>query len=135
MDADVHMDDEQPAAEVVQAGLQQGDLSDESISINRRKIEVQLLQQYACDGCKCDYGPKNSPCCTSMTVERYGSIQNDVAELTHDELDLVIMAQVMAGFRTEESMQRGQAHDISPQRQQNLSEDILFIAWSWVLEI
>ena len=45
MDADDHMDDEQPevepltAAEVVQAGLQRDNLSDESISINRREID------------------------------------------------------------------------------------------------
>ena len=119
MDADDHMDVEQleveqlTAAEVVQARLQQGNLSDESISINSREIHVdeveeQLVQQYECDGYKCDYGPKNSPCCTVITVERYRSVQNDMVELTRDKLDLVIMEQVMAGCRTEESTQCGQ---------------------------
>ena len=75
MDADDDTDDEQPevepptAGEVVEVGLQRGDLSDESISIDRQEVEEQLVQQYACDGCKCDYGLKNSPCCTSVTVE------------------------------------------------------------------
>ena len=31
-----------------------------------------------------------------------------MAELTHDKLDLVIVAQVMAGHRMEESTQQGQ---------------------------
>ena len=49
-------DSEEPptAAEVVQAGLQRGDLSDENITIDRREIdevEEQLVQDYARDGC------------------------------------------------------------------------------------
>ena len=66
MDADDHIQPEvEPltAVAVVQAGLQRGNLSDESISINRREIdevEEQLVQQYACDGCKCDYSPNDT---------------------------------------------------------------------------
>ena len=102
MDADDHMDDQQleveplTAAEVAQAGLQLINLSDESISINRREIDEvkdQLLQQYACDGCKCNYGPKNSLCCTSITVE---SIWNDMAELTDNKLDPVTPVQFLS---------------------------------------
>ena len=117
-------------------------MSDESVSIDRREIdevEEQLVQQYVHDGCKCDFSPMNSPCCTSITVEQYRSIRNDMAELTHDELDLVIMAQVMAGCRMEESTQHGQewtqTHNVSSQRRQNLSKDALVLTWSWVLEI
>ena len=123
MDAD-DQDDEQAevepptAAEIVQAGLQRGDLSDENISVDRREIdevEEQLVQQHVRDGCNCDYGPRKSPCCKSISVERYRSIRNDMAELTHDELDLVVMAQVMAGCSTADSSlsqnrQRTQTH-------------------------
>ena len=65
-------------AEVVQAGLQRGDLSDENITIDRREIdevEEQLVQDHARDGCKCDHGPNKSPCCTTITVDRYRSVR------------------------------------------------------------
>ena len=61
------------------------------------------MQQHGRDGCNCDYGPRKSPCCRSISIERYRSVRNDMAELTHDELDLVVMAQVMAGCSTAES--------------------------------
>ena len=58
MDAVDDKDDEQAevepptAAEMVQAGLQRGDLSDENISVDRREIdevEEQLVQQHVRD--------------------------------------------------------------------------------------
>ena len=96
------------AAEVVQAGLQPGDLRNENITIDRREIdevEEQLVQDHARHGCKCDYGPKKSPCCTTI-IDRYRSVRNDMAELSHDKLDLVLMAQVMARCKSEECSSR-----------------------------
>ena len=62
------------------------------------EVDEQLVQHVR-DGCNCDYCPRKSPCCKSISVERYRSVLNDMAELTHDELDLVVMAQVMADVR------------------------------------
>ena len=74
-------------------------MSDENLTIDRREIdevEEQLVQDHQRDGCKCDYSPKKSPCCTTIAVDRYRSLRNDMAELSHNKLDLVMMAQVMA---------------------------------------
>ena len=79
------------------------------------EVEEQLARQHVRDGCNYDYSPRKSPCCKSISVERYRSVRNDMAELTHNELDLVVMAQVMAGCSTAESSlsqnrQRTQTH-------------------------
>ena len=103
--------DEPTAAEIVQAGVAQGQL-DETVSIDQRVVdeaEEQLIEQFARDGCKCDLGPNRSPCCTTITVAHYRSVRCQMLELTHDELDLVVMGQVMAGcFSGETSLHRGQ---------------------------
>ena len=83
-----------------------------SCPIDRRDLdeaEEQLIQQFAQDGCKCDLGTNKSPCCTTITVDYFRSVRCQMLELTHDELDLVVMGQVMAGcFSRETSTQRGQ---------------------------
>ena len=66
---------EQPEVEQLTAGLLRGDLNDESININRREIdevEEQLVQQYACDGCNCDYGSENSRGTTLNDTQAFG---------------------------------------------------------------
>ena len=103
---------EQPtAAEVVQAGVARGQL-DETVPIDRCELddtEERLIQQFAQDGCKCDFGPNQSPCCTTITVDHFRSVRCQMLELTHDELDLVVMGQVMAGcFSGETSSHRRQ---------------------------
>ena len=103
---------EPTAAEIVCAGVARGQLDKETVPIDQRQLdeaEEQLIQQFAVDGCKCDLEPNRTPCCTSITVEHYRSMCCQMAELTHDELDLVVMGQVMAGcFSGEMSSHRGQ---------------------------
>ena len=111
-------DEEEPvveptAAEIVQAGVTQGQLDNNTTTpVDQREVdeaEEHLIQQFAQDGCKCDLGPNRSPCCTTITVEHFRSVHCQMLELTHDELDLVFMDQVMAGcFSDETSSHRGQ---------------------------
>ena len=83
-----------------------------TIPVDQREIdeaEERLVQQFAQDGCKCDLGPDRTPCCTTITIEQYRSVRCQMLELTHDELDLVVMGQVMAGcFSGETSSHCGQ---------------------------
>ena len=96
----------------MQAGVARGQLDKDTLPIDRRDLdeaEEQLIQQFAQDGCKCDLGPNKSPCCTFITVDHFRSVRCQMLELTHDELDLVVMGQVMAGcFSRETSAHRGQ---------------------------
>ena len=104
------MHEEPTAAEIVQAGVARGQLDKECVPIDQRELdeaEEQLIQQFVRDGCKCDYGPNHSPCCTSISADHFRSVRCQMTELTHDELDLVVMGQVMAGCFSAETF-RGQ---------------------------
>ena len=99
------------AAEIVQAGVAQGQLDVTTVPIDQRDLDVteeQLIQEFVRDGCKCDLGPSRTPCSSSITVDHLRAVRCQMADLTHDELDLVVMGQVMAGcfssatFRKEE---------------------------------
>ena len=52
-------------------------------------VEERLNQEYA----KCSVGPDKSPCCRSITWDNYRSVRSQMAELSRDELDLMIMGQ------------------------------------------
>ena len=110
---DEDAEEEPTAAEIVEAGVSRGQLdSDTTIPVDQRTVdeaEERLIQQFAQDGCKCDLGPNRSPCCTTITAEHFRSVRCQMLELTHDELDLVVMGQVMAGcFSGETSLHRRQ---------------------------
>ena len=94
------MREEPTAAQIVQAGVARGQVDVASVPIDRRELDVmeeQLIQEFAREGCKCDLGPDRSPCSTSISVDHFRSVRCQMADLTHDELDLVVMGQVMAG--------------------------------------
>ena len=61
------------------------------------EMEEELIQKFAQDGCKCDFGSNKSPCCTTISLEHFRSVRCQMAELTNNELDLVVMGQVMVG--------------------------------------
>ena len=88
------------AAEIVQAGVAQGQLDVTTVPIDQRDLDVteeQLIQEFIRDGCKCDLGPSHTPCSSSITVDHLRAVRCQMADLTHDELDLVVIGQVMAG--------------------------------------
>ena len=89
------------AAEIVQAGVAQSQLDVTTVPIDQRDLDVteeQLIQEFVRDGCKCDLGPSRTPCSSSITVDHLRAVRCQMmADLTHDELDLVVMGQVMAG--------------------------------------
>lgn len=100
------------AEDIVLAGIERGQFNVDTcnVPIDSREIdevEERVVRHYAVDGCKCDFGPKQSPCCKSISVEHYRSARCHMEELTHDELDLVVMAQVMAGCSTGKNLSRG----------------------------
>jgi len=107
---------EQPTAAVILlAAVAQGQLDKGMVLVDQcevDEVEEQLIQRFVQDRCKCDLG---SPCCTTITVEHSWSVHCQMAELTHDELDFVVMAQVMmAGLETSphHGQERGQSYII-----------------------
>ena len=79
---------EPTAAEIVRAGLAQGQLDKECLAIDQRELdelEEELIQKFVQDGCKCDFGSNKSPCCTNISLEHFRSVRCQMVELTHDE--------------------------------------------------
>ena len=99
-DEEEPLHEEPTAAEIVQDGVAQGLLDVVNVPIDQCELEIteeQLIQDFIQESCKCDLGPNHSPCSTSITVDHFRSVRCQMADLTHDELDLVVMGQVMAG--------------------------------------
>ena len=92
-------DEEEPAPEeltapkIVERGLAQGQLDADH---DQRDVDAaeEIIQW---ESCKCDFVPNSSPCSASISVDHFRSVRSQMSELTHDELDLVVMGQVMAG--------------------------------------
>ena len=99
------------AAQIVEAGIAQGRLDIDSVPVDQRTLdeaEEALIQEFVRVSCKCDLGPNNQPCSTTITREHYQSVRCQMAELSRDELDLVVLGQVMAGcFSDATSSHRG----------------------------
>ena len=81
------------------------------------EMEEELIQKFAQDSCKCDFGSNKSPCCTTISLEHFRSVRCQMVELTNEELDLVVMGQVMAGCFTGEisshrEQERGKSYTI-----------------------
>ena len=101
--------EEPTAAEIVQAGVARGQLDVASVPMDQRELDVteeRLIQEFVRDGCKCDLGPNRSPCSTSITVDHFRSLRCQMADPTHEELDLVVMGQVMAGCFSAETFRK-----------------------------
>ena len=56
--------------------------------------EQQDIQTFLADNCKCKLGSEGKPCCLSLSIETIRSCRDNCAELSHNELDLVVMSQV-----------------------------------------
>ena len=71
--------------------------------------EQQDIQKFLVDTCKCKLGSRGKPCCLSFSMETIRSCRNNCAELSHNELDLVVISQVHY-LRTVEHLSVPRAH-------------------------
>ena len=58
--------------------------------------EKESVERFVSMTCGCKYGPKGSPCSSSLTKATIHKCRADNLELSRDELDLVILAQIRA---------------------------------------
>ena len=90
----------QSAKEIVSASLVSGSLTDIcDVSVTMRSIdadEEELVKTFADHCCMCAFGPHKSPCCKLFSADHYLSICGALAEMTNNELDLMVMGQIMA---------------------------------------
>ena len=90
----------QTADDIVSASLVSGALSEmckvTAVMRNLDNKESDLVKDFVSRGCSCDFGPKKTPCSMLFPVEHYQSLRATFAEMSHDELDLFVMGQIMA---------------------------------------
>lgn len=101
-DSDQDEETTQTADDVVSASLASGSLSEVcEVAAVMRELddkETDLVEQFAsrCCSTSCDFGPKKTPCSMLFPVEHYKSLRAAFSEMSHDELDLFVMGQIMA---------------------------------------
>lgn len=74
--------------------------------------EIQKVDQFFSDSCKCQQGPKGTLCSTALLKELILTTRNNCHQLTRHELDLAVMAQINA-LRTPTSDRDHELHDSS----------------------
>ena len=57
---------------------------------------VAKVKQFLQSGCACSKGPKSGPCSRQFSEDTVLANLNNCLELTHGELDLVILANIQA---------------------------------------
>lgn len=60
------------------------------------QTEQHCVKEFSLRGCSCDFSSSKSSCCRLFSADHYESLRTSFAEMSHDELDLFIMGQVMA---------------------------------------
>ena len=101
LDEETELDSGEPsAAQIVKAEIVQRQLDVSSVPTDQSTLdeaEETLIQEFVRVGCKCDLGPNQQPCSTTITMEHFRSVRCQMVELSRDELDLVVLGQIMAG--------------------------------------
>ena len=67
------------------------------------EAEEERISQFVSGGCKCKYGPGSTPCSDNIGTEEYKNVRSQMIELTHDELDLVVLSKLMMSTSSSES--------------------------------
>ena len=56
-------------------------------------IEQQAIDKFIVDTCRCKLGPASTPCSLTLSRDSIQSCRGRCAELSHSDLDLVVMSQ------------------------------------------
>ena len=90
----------QTADDIVSASLASGALSEVcDVTAVMRELddkESDLVKEFVSRGCSCDFGPRKTPCSMLFPLKHYQSLRATLTEMSHDELDLFVMGQIMA---------------------------------------
>ena len=73
-----------------------------------RDTEERRIARFLASGCKCSLSSGN-PCHTIFTTAQIQCARDECQELTHDELDLVVMGQLRA-LRSHHTEDQGKEH-------------------------
>ena len=60
-------------------------------NVSLTKVKSSSASNLHINSRTCDLRLDRNPCCTTVTAENFHSVRCQMAELTHNELDLVVM--------------------------------------------
>ena len=92
-EAEEAVDTDHTAAGIVRHGITDSRIELEDMPTNQRHLDElgELITSYIHNGYSCGFGADKSPCSSTFSTEHYRLVRCGMAELTHDELDLVVM--------------------------------------------
>ena len=93
-----------------------------SVLVELRRMDKEELEgtsSYTEQGCTCTLGPDGSPYCHQFSKEQYRDIRSQCAELSHAELDMVIMGQIMATTSSSDLTRHSLTHCKKENRQRS----------------
>lgn len=79
--------------------------------------EERDTQTFSEEGCSCVYGPGGRPCCQHFSRQQYLDFRAQCAELSHAEMDMVLMGQVMALSESRDLTRHSLTHRKNENRQ------------------
>ena len=74
-----------------------------SVMPELRESDLKEERKIAHNGCKCTKGPGNTPCCQQFREDHYREMRGQCTELSREEKDLVIKAQLIASTNCDET--------------------------------
>ena len=72
--------------------------------------EYQQIAWYAREGCKCEFGPKKTPCCQQFPEEYYREVRGNCHELKREEKDVLMMGMITAMTNTSKQVSTENRH-------------------------
>ena len=84
--------------------------------------EERDTQSFMEEGCSCVHGPGGGPCCHQFSAQQYLDFRAQCAELSHAEMDMVLMGQVMA-LTDSSGLTR---HSLSHRKKENRQRGYMF---------
>ncbi len=85
---------------------------DADLSAEMRDVDVkeeENIDKFVHDGCGCQLAG-GQPCSSYFTADYYRSVRSQMAEMTHTELDLVVMGQIMAHIHSTPNTSTSKCH-------------------------
>ena len=82
---------------------------------NSSDEEVRRIARFMSEGCKCKLNGGNA-CTTSFTLSQLSATHDECRQLTHDQLDMVVMGQLRALCHTDTVMQKTNSKNSQRQR-------------------
>ncbi len=92
---EIQNDDDPSTTAIVSRAVQQYGCTVPSDEREEDLAEERSIEEFALKSCGCKFGLEGTPCSKAISSDHYKNVRVQMSELTHDQLDLVVMSQLM----------------------------------------